>query len=407
MKISINSNTYSAEGEKLLRVTLINNNGWPTPIGNLTPPNFTAYVTQYCGNMVYNTQGNQSQSELMLIDGGYITFDESTPKYHFYVQDHLGNNRAVVSQTGQVEQEAQYYPSGAIMTDISTSLSLQPYLYSGKELDRMHALDWYDFGARHYDAALLRWYSMDPLCEKYYHISPYAFCANNFVNAFDPDGRDWVVREYDGKDEYYFDREVRSAEAFHNKYGNKDNMRYIADGTKVTLDGSEYVFSNEGNGSVSIDGAKKDDYPILYGDKYTIFGTADESCNGETVHQNWYGSYTGPDNPKNYDEDYSYQYIPENRSEFASILHDILYDRAGASGKDDAINNYSGSVIKADFLFVIGNLGNIGFPGGSIFDKSASAIAVIGFSALLLKKGHQYYQTRVPSEMQMRMNNSY
>ncbi len=187
------SNTYSAEGEKLRRITLINNNGWPTPIGNLTPPNMTSYVTQYCGNTVYNTQTGQQTSELMLIDGGYVTFEGTTPKYHFYVQDHLGNNRAVVSQTGAVEQQAQYYPSGAIMTDISEGLSQQPYLYSGKELDRMHELDWYDYGARHYDAALLRWHTMDPLCEKYYHISPYAFCGNNPMNINDPHGDTIVV----------------------------------------------------------------------------------------------------------------------------------------------------------------------------------------------------------------------
>jgi hypothetical protein len=30
---------------------------------------------------------------------------------------------------------------------------------------------------------------MDPLAEKYYSISPYAYCANNPVNAIDPDGR--------------------------------------------------------------------------------------------------------------------------------------------------------------------------------------------------------------------------
>ena len=132
------------------------------------------------------------RTEKPLFDGGYVTFEGATPKYHFYVQDHLGNNRAVVSQTGVVEQQTQYYPSGAIMTSISFGLSQQPYLYSGKELDRMHALDWYDFGARHYDAALLRWQSIDPMCEKYYHISPYAFCANNFVNAVDKDGRDGV-----------------------------------------------------------------------------------------------------------------------------------------------------------------------------------------------------------------------
>ena len=29
---------------------------------------------------------------------------------------------------------------------------------------------------------------MDPLCEKYYYVSPYAYCAGDPVNAIDPDG---------------------------------------------------------------------------------------------------------------------------------------------------------------------------------------------------------------------------
>ena len=70
----------------------------------------------------------------------------------------------------------------------STNTELQPYMYNGKELDRTYGLDWHDYGARHYDAALLRWHTVDPLCEKYYHLSPYVFCGNNFVNAFDPNG---------------------------------------------------------------------------------------------------------------------------------------------------------------------------------------------------------------------------
>lgn len=32
--------------------------------------------------------------------------------------------------------------------------------------------------------------TIDPLCEKYYSISPYAYCMNNPVNAIDPDGKD-------------------------------------------------------------------------------------------------------------------------------------------------------------------------------------------------------------------------
>ena len=52
------------------------------------------------------------------------------------------------------------------------------------------ALD--DFGARRYDRTA--WTSIDPLAEKYYSISPYAYCAGNPVKFVDLDGeRIWKV----------------------------------------------------------------------------------------------------------------------------------------------------------------------------------------------------------------------
>ena len=54
---------------------------------------------------------------------------------------------------------------------------------------RFHGLNEYDYGARWYDPVLARFTTIDPLCEKYYSISPYAYCANNPVNAVDLDGR--------------------------------------------------------------------------------------------------------------------------------------------------------------------------------------------------------------------------
>ena len=35
--------------------------------------------------------------------------------------------------------------------------------------------------------------SIDPLCEKYYWITPYAFCSNNPIRFVDPDGREVVI----------------------------------------------------------------------------------------------------------------------------------------------------------------------------------------------------------------------
>lgn len=63
--------------------------------------------------------------------------------------------------------------------------------HGGKELDRMHGLNWYDFGARPYDATLQQWTSIDPKAENYYHLSPYTYCANNPVAFVDPNGEAW------------------------------------------------------------------------------------------------------------------------------------------------------------------------------------------------------------------------
>ena len=65
---------------------------------------------------------------------------------------------------------------------------VQPYKYNGKEFDHMHGLNTYDYGARQYNPVTARWDRMDPLCEKYYNVSPYNYCLNNPVNAVDPDG---------------------------------------------------------------------------------------------------------------------------------------------------------------------------------------------------------------------------
>ncbi len=57
----------------------------------------------------------------------------------------------------------------------------------------MYGLDWYDFGARMYDPLLYRWMTMDPLCEKYYDISPYVYCNNDPINIFDPNGKEIII----------------------------------------------------------------------------------------------------------------------------------------------------------------------------------------------------------------------
>jgi RHS repeat-associated protein len=71
---------------------------------------------------------------------------------------------------------------------ISDGQGAQPYKYTGKELDMEHGLMQYDFEARQYDPTVGRFMTMDPLAEKYYNISPYAYCLNNPVRYTDENG---------------------------------------------------------------------------------------------------------------------------------------------------------------------------------------------------------------------------
>ncbi len=157
------------------------------PMGSIQPLSTgqIAYTstTDYCGNVIYE-DGILSK---ILTSEGYITLSGTTPTYHYYLKDHLGNNRVVIDQNGSVEQVNHYYPFGGLFGE-GTSNTNQAYKYNGKELDRMHGLDWYDYGARFYDSTLGRFHSIDPKAETYSFQSPYAYATNNPILFVDKNG---------------------------------------------------------------------------------------------------------------------------------------------------------------------------------------------------------------------------
>ena len=71
--------------------------------------------TEYSGNIIYKN----GEVDKVLFPGGYCTFnkDTSEPIFHYYTQDHLGNNRTVTNEDGTVEQITHYYPFGGTFND--------------------------------------------------------------------------------------------------------------------------------------------------------------------------------------------------------------------------------------------------------------------------------------------------
>ena len=159
--------------------------------GSGTPSHYCRN-TYYRGNMIYH-YGSERIPSMILFPGGYYFYESADDMMikSYYVKDYQGNNRMVVHHVMGSEfngQTTHYYPFGGVIGDISTSQGLQPYMHSGKELDRTYGLDLYDFHARQQDPVIGRFTSPDPKSEDYYHVSPYAYCAGDPVNNVDPTG---------------------------------------------------------------------------------------------------------------------------------------------------------------------------------------------------------------------------
>ena len=215
------SYVYAADGTKLRTVHTIG--------GAVT-------TTDYCGNVVYEN----GVQKLLLTEEGYISLDNG--QYYYYLQDHQGNNRVVMSQDGSVEEMNHYYPFGGLFAN---STSIQPYKYNGKELDTKKGLDLYDYGARQYDAAVGRFTTVDAMHGRHYEISPYVYCGNEPIGRIDPDGNDWRIQTHYNReiDKIEYIITVRAA-LINNSSNQKIDMQTLATNIVQQVNAAYTISSN-------------------------------------------------------------------------------------------------------------------------------------------------------------------
>ena len=181
--------------------------------------NYRFTTALYAGNLIYD----DISPKMLLIEGGYIDLSGDTPAYRFYVTDHQGNIRAVTDGTGTVLRTNHYdpygeevlpvlAPSGTLPTSTAGTDAASRYMYGAKEWDADLSL--YDFSARYYTpSGAASFTTMNPLCEKYYSVSPYAYCAGNPVNLVDPSGAIFTKGSKQHIDRYLDEVSIRFSDA--------------------------------------------------------------------------------------------------------------------------------------------------------------------------------------------------
>ena len=118
----------------------------------------------------------------------FVNNDAQTPVYY--------DNMTVTRSGGSAMEVNAYYPYGMIIPNLSIASmpnEYNAYKFSAKELQEM--TDWHDFGNRMQDPIVGRFWTPDRYAEKYYHLSPYQYAANNPISFIDINGDSiWISR---------------------------------------------------------------------------------------------------------------------------------------------------------------------------------------------------------------------
>lgn len=101
----------------------------------------------------------------------------------------MGSTAYITDENQTIVQGFLYAPFGEITNEYNAgwqSGTLPKYSFNAKELDEETGMYYYE--ARYYAPPVFT--SRDPLFEKYFWMSPYAYCANNPVKFIDPTGEE-------------------------------------------------------------------------------------------------------------------------------------------------------------------------------------------------------------------------
>jgi RHS repeat-associated protein len=157
---------------------------------------YTEYI--YFGGGVIAEKTASGWTNYVYFNGKRTARRDPGGAVHFYLGDHLGSTSMIVSSSGAVEDESEYYPFGGELQ--FSAAAGNHYKFTGKERDAETNLDY--FGARHYSSGMGRFmipdWSSVPAPVPYANpldpqsLNQYSYAGNNPMVMVDPSGHNYA-----------------------------------------------------------------------------------------------------------------------------------------------------------------------------------------------------------------------
>ena len=324
-------------------------------------------------------------------------------------QDVWFDNFRVLSQGSLLVQETHYDPWGLELTGIGYQyggIKVNKFLYNGKELIEDNGLQYYDYGARMYDATIGRWGVIDPLSDQMRRHSPYNYAFDNPIRFIDPDGMEPI--EPNGGVTYNGYLSAEDIEKGTPQGGSSGNRKQNQE-----RDNQQLKARNDVNNNIR----RKSDLKInenLARDM-TAAGMAmteavvdgGTQLDPSTINQNipligGRSTYAGGNNPMTYSGKYTYSYVPTMVTDYPAIGHDRRYDNLGISGVNGLL--FDTRAIGADLKFVHEQLIIMNLPFDPATRINAGLLGIGLGSVAIFKTVYQLSKPQGFSEMNMWYN---
>ncbi|MBQ4477539.1 MAG: RHS repeat-associated core domain-containing protein, partial [Bacteroidales bacterium] len=139
------------------------------------------------GQHLYDEPTDMQEGEVLHLE--YLQPCGNNNAIYYYHPNHLSSTMYVTDVQQSVVQSFLYAPYGEIISEYNTHAmgdAFPKYAFNAKELDEETGMYYYE--ARYYKPPVFT--SRDPMFEKYFWMTPYAYCANNPVKYVDPSGEE-------------------------------------------------------------------------------------------------------------------------------------------------------------------------------------------------------------------------